>query len=130
MNSAPALTVPGGPAKLIYCIVPDDGTDKRLFRTLRSQRGINSANSVYCRGIAVLQDAEARRGRLPEPYLARLITVIVAQTEADELFEFIYEQARIGRRGGGLIAMAPVAFATPFVLPEDLPEESGPGMEA
>jgi hypothetical protein len=105
-------------------MVPDDGTDKRLLSTLRSQRGVNRANSVYCRGIAVLENAEARRGKLPEPVLARLVTVIVEETEADALFDFIYEEARIGRRGGGVIAMAPVTLATPFQLPPDLSDEA------
>lgn len=121
--SAPG--VPGGPAKLIYCVIPDDGTDKELLRTLRGQHGVTRANSIYCRGIAVLQAAEARGGKMPEPYLARLVTVVAEASEADMLFDFIYEQARVGRPGGGLVAMAPLAFATPFALPSDLPEEAG-----
>ena len=41
---------------------------------------------------------------------------------ADEIFEFIYHEARIDRPHGGLIYVTGLDRATPFVLP-DLPEE-------
>jgi hypothetical protein len=111
-------------AKLISCILPDDGTERRLLRWLRDQ-GITRANSVYCRGHSVLREAKARRGKLPEPELVRLVTIIVEADEADALFELIYAQADIHRPGGGALFMTPLTFATPFVLPEGVADENG-----
>jgi hypothetical protein len=119
----PGAPVPGGAAKLIACILPDDGTERRLLRWLHEEMGVTRANSVYCRGHSVLRDAEARRGRLPEPSLLRLVSIIVGAAEADALFELIYQQAGIHRPGGGALLMMPLSFATPFRLPEGVAGE-------
>jgi hypothetical protein len=114
----------GGAAKLISCIVPDDGTERRLLAWLRDQ-GVTRANSVYCRGHSVLREAKARRGMLPEPALVRLVTIVVAADQADALFELLYERADIHRPGGGALLMTPLTFATPFALPEGIAQENG-----
>lgn len=114
----------GGTAKLIYCILPDDGTERRLLRWLRDQ-GITRANSVYCRGHSVLREAKARPGKLPEPALVRLVSIVVEADQADVLFERLYEQADIHRPNGGALLMTPLTLATPFALPEDIADESG-----
>lgn len=121
----PAPQVPGGPAKLISCILPDDGTERRLLVWLRDEAGVTRANSVYCRGISVLQEAQTRRGKLPERSLVRLVTVVAEAEEADALFERIYDRAGMHRPGGGVLTMTALPFATPFELPEDLPREAG-----
>ncbi len=125
MSPTPAgPAVPGQAAKLISCILPDDGTERRLLAWLRAQ-GITRADSVYCRGHSVLREAVTRRGKLPEPSLVRLVQVVVDADEADGLFDRIYAQAEIHRHGRGAIFMTPLLFATPFSLPEDLADESG-----
>ena len=121
----PAPHVPGGPARLISCILPDDGTERRLLAWLRDEAGVTRANSVYCRGISVLREAHTRRGKLPEPSLVRLVTVVADAEEADALFERIYDQADMNRPGGGALTMTALPFATPFELPADLPREAG-----
>jgi hypothetical protein len=117
--------LPGGPAKLISCILPDDGTERRLLAWLRDREGILRANSVYCRGHAMLQQASTRRGRLPEPTLLRLVSIVVEAAEADALFERLYRQANIHRPGGGALMMTLLTFATPFALPEGVANERG-----
>jgi hypothetical protein len=119
----------GKAAKLISCILPDDGTERRLLRWLRDQKGITRANSIYCRGHSVLSKATARGGKLPEPELVRLVTIVVDADEADALFDRIYAQADIHRPGGGSLLMTPLIFATPFALPEGVADESGAGRE-
>jgi hypothetical protein len=88
-------------SKQILCIVPDDGTERRLLNALRKETGISGANSVCCRGISILQETRAQPGKLLEAALARLVTVVVDTDTADRLFEFICERADIGRPGGG-----------------------------
>lgn len=117
--------VSGSMAKLIHCLVPDDGTDKQLLRLLRDQHGITRANSSSCRAVSMLQAATTRRGKLPESLLARLVTVITDEDHADTLFDFIYEHARVGRPGGGMVLMSRVAHATPFLMPAGIPDEPG-----
>jgi hypothetical protein len=121
--------IASGSAKLISCILPDDGTERRLLRWLRDEQGITRANSVYCRGHSVLREAKARRGRLPEPALMRLVSIVVEAHEADALFDRIYERAAIHRPGGGVLTMTPLTFATPFLLPEGVANEKGAGKE-
>jgi hypothetical protein len=121
--------VPGAAARLISCILPDDGTERRLLRWLRDEKGVTRANSVYCRTHSVLTEATARRGKLPVPSLARLVTIVVEAEDADALFDLVYEKADMHRPGGGCLTMAPLTFATPFVLPADVPNENGAGQE-
>ena len=110
-------------AKLITCILPDDGSDKALMRTLRREKQIINTSSVACRGISVLQSATSKRDRLPEPSLVRMVRVAVAESEADALFDYIYEVAGIGHKGGGTVFMGPLTHMTLFELPEGIPDE-------
>ena len=115
--------LPQKAAKLITCVLPDDGSDKALMRKLRQEKQIINTSSVACRGIAVLQRAQSKRDRLPEPHLVRMVEVAVAEEEADALFDFIYETAGIAHKGGGTLFMGPLINVTPFELPEGVPDE-------
>lgn len=51
-----------------------------------------------------------------------ILTVVAGAEEAEELFAFIYSTAAIGSRYGGFMFMGPLAKASPFTLPTELPQ--------
>jgi hypothetical protein len=109
--------------KRIMVVLPDNGIDRRLIKALRCEKGITRVDTVPVRAVAALQEAKAKQGRLPEPILARLLTVVVTDTEADAVFDYIYAVAEIDRPGGGMVLMERLLGATPFLLPEGVPDE-------
>ena len=111
-------------SQVITCILPDEGIHRMLIRDLHHEKGITRVESIRCRGIAALREARTKKGRLPVSTLVQMIKVVVSVMEAEALFEYIYEKARIGRPGGGLLLLGKPIESTPFTLPEDLPEEN------
>lgn len=93
------------------------------MRALRDKRQVTTANSASCLGLAVLEDAMTKHGDLPEPRLVRKVDVLVTAADADELYDYIYTTANIGRTGGGTIFLGPVSSASEFHLPADVPLE-------
>jgi len=126
MSAMPETTLrrPNFPAcKVIYCIVPDDGTDKRVLVEIRDKYGIVRAGSRVCRGIGVLAEAKTKRGTLPEPSLVKQMYVICEDDQAKEIFDFIFWSAHVDKPHGGLIWQQAVTGGTPFELPADIPDE-------
>jgi len=121
MTAKPLSSLPCEPARRIRVILPDDGSDRRLLEGLWRDKAIVRADTVSVRAVAALREAHSRRGRLPEPVLARLVTVIVSPADADDLFDYIYATAQIGRPGGGTVFMDLLAGATLYELPQGLP---------
>ena len=117
-------SVPREACKLITCVLPNDGTEKKLIRALRDEKQITRANSVSCLGMAVLADARTKFGELPEPTLVRKVDVVVPEADADELYDYIYEKANIGRLQGGAIWLGALTLTSPFALPVDVPVEA------
>ncbi len=107
----------------ILVALPDDGTDRRLIDALLRDKGVTRVDTVPVRSVAALQAAQTRRGKLPESTLARLVTVVVSEADAAALFDYVFEVAAIGRPGGGMVMMDRLAGATPFHLPDGVPDE-------
>jgi hypothetical protein len=122
-NSVTDRALPLEACKRIMVVLPDNGTDRHLIKALRREKGITRVDTVSVRAVAALQEAKTKQGRLPEPILARLLTVVVPDTEADAVFDYIYAVAKIDRPGGGMVLMQRLLGATPFVLPEGVPDE-------
>jgi hypothetical protein len=125
------MNTTSGPAKPTYetsrvigVVLPDDGTDLDLIRALRDEKNVIASTAVTCRGIGILESVrDAAKGKLPPSELVRLLTVIVPDSQAKDLFEFIYEKANIEREAGGGVWMGMPISATRYTLPSDVPDE-------
>ncbi len=116
-------SAPREASKLITCLLPDDGSHKTLLEALRHEKKITRAEVVSCLAMGSVADAKVKPGTLPDAFLAKLVRVVVPEAEADALFEYIYEKARVGRDGGGLVLQNALVTSTPFALPEGVAEE-------
>lgn len=111
------------PAKMIVCTLPDDGTDLKIMHQLRKEKSVNRAISTPCRGLDNLQTAKTRLGKLPLAGLYQIVTIIVTEAEADDVFDFVCDKAQIGQPGRGTLVQTKLLGATCYVLPDDVPEE-------
>jgi len=111
------------PAKILYCMLPDDGTDIALMHQLKNEKDITRVQSVACRGVNKLQEAKTRSGKLPEPALYRMLSIIVSEAQADDIFNFIYHTVKIGQQGHGLLIQATLLSTTAYSMPEDVADE-------
>ena len=109
--------------KAIFCIVPDDGTDKRVLTELRGHYGFVRGSTLTCRGIGALVEVKAKRGKLPEPELVKQLCVICADDQAKEIFDFIFWAAQLDKPGRGIMWQQAATGCTPYELPADIPDE-------
>lgn len=100
--------------KTITCWLPL-GESKALIEKLM-ERGILQANASTARGAYV--DAPVMKNGLQEQSEFEVLTVVVDQEQADEIFEYIYFEGKLDRKDGGFMFMAKAPLSSPFTLPE------------
>ena len=109
--------------KLITCILPNDATDRTLLRALRTDLQIIRASSLQVRGLAMLAGEKPKYGEIPENIMMRMVSVVVDEEQADQVFDYIYEKANIGRPGAGVLTMSGGVTASLYSLPAGVPDE-------
>jgi hypothetical protein len=115
------LNFPAG--KAIYCVLPDDGTDKHVLVELRKKQGIIRAGSAHRRGIGALAEVKTKPGKLPEPVLIKQLYVVCSEEHADEIFDFIFWSAKLDKPDRGIMWQQAITGCTPYELPADTPDE-------
>lgn len=116
--------MPDFPAcKIIYCILPDDGTDRRMLAELRKEFGVINAGSSTCRGIGVRGTVKAKPGKLPQSRLVKKLYVICPVDHEDEIFDFMFWSANIDKPEMGIMWQQDLTGCSPFELPLDIPDE-------
>ena len=109
--------------KAIFCIVPDDGTDKRVLEELRQRFGVVRGSTLTCRGIGALSARKTRRGKLPQPELVKQLCVVCTDDQADEIFDFLFWTAHFDKPGRGMMWQQTAVGCTPYELPAGIPDE-------
>lgn len=105
--------------KVIHCLLPA-GQAAEVLERLHAEKGIASVFHHHARGGGI----STRKGKESFRYLEReIVTVLVAEEQADEIFEFLYFAAGVNQPHAGMLLMEKTILARPLVLPEEAAEE-------
>ena len=97
--------------KLISCIINSEEVKRDLLQALYDERHITRVNSTNCRGYT--------SSSLPQAHFTHLIEVIVAESQADELFDFIFRKAGLDKPDVGVVFIAPLHNSSNFYMPDE-----------
>ena len=100
--------------KMITCVVPK-GQGADLVEALREEQDITAANAASGRGVS------QRTGFFAEE--VDVLTVVVNQSRADDVFEYLYRRIEIDHAFGRFMYQQTLGISSSFSLPEDVSEE-------
>ena len=106
--------------KSITCIFPK-GPGRKLSLALKSEKDVIAVYYHAVRGESAMAEQRGARG-IGESEEKDVLTVVVSPERADDIFEFIYHEAGIGKAHGGFMFQGNLTGFVPLTLPE-LPEE-------
>jgi nitrogen regulatory protein PII len=98
-------------SKLITCILPR-GKSLEVVKKLHEEKGITAVNVWNGRG------SSAHKRKIQTESEVEILTVVIEDSRADEIFEFIYFEAEIGGISRGFMYQGRLSQSTIFVLPE------------
>ena len=107
-------------SKLISAILPK-GAGLGVISKLKEEKNIITANLNYARGTGKITPKKYRSAVVESE--KEVLTVIVDEGRADEIFEYIYDVAEINKPHGGLLYMYPLLQSSEYHLP-DISNES------
>jgi len=96
-----------------------------LLKALRKEKGVITANTFQCRGFGLQLRRKYMGKRQVAGYAVRVITVVVQEDQADDLFDYIFYQVNFDHPCPGLIYQGDLLAATPYTLPAGVLEEKG-----
>lgn len=87
--------------RLLTVIVPEDVDTVALAEELAARYGLQASFRHNARGVGRSTRRRKRRPLIPER--RNLFTVLLPAAQADTVFDWLLQAARIDRHGGGLI---------------------------
>jgi len=102
-------------SRLIGAVLPP-GVAADVVQRLQEEKGINRATVSGARGLDHLVQF-APRGT-DDAVAMEILNVVVPAARADEIFDFVFDAARIDRPDGGIVFQHALSGAMPFTLPE------------
>ncbi len=94
--------------KLITCIL-DEKLSHPIMEYLHEQKKIIRINKFSARGISYIGHLDVRQ--------MDVISVVVREEEAQEVFEFLFHEGKIDRAHGGMIFQEKLGRCTLYELP-------------
>lgn len=114
-----SVDIPISDFKVIHCLLPP-GKAQGLLLKLKKEKGIVNAFAHHMRGGGL----NSRRGRESFSFTeGEIVTLMAPAAEANEIFEFVYYAAGIGKPRSGMILMEKAQMGVPLDIPTDIPDD-------
>lgn len=94
--------------KLITCMLTKKGS-VAMIRRLKDEKGIITANITYARGTSSKS--------LYRMKVVEIMTVLISQERADEIFDYLYRELKLFQPHQGMIYQEAVKRSTGYTLP-------------
>ncbi len=111
------MTALAGGRKLLTCVMPK-GIGLPLLRRLSDELEIVTANLHSARGVS-----GGSHSGVFDRMEKDVLTVVAPEDRSDEIFLWLYREARVATEKGRLLLVAPLRGATPFQMPAGVARE-------
>ncbi|MBF0416260.1 MAG: hypothetical protein HQL79_10895 [Magnetococcales bacterium] len=113
------------PGKWITCIIPaEHGLDIDLMTALKNGKGVITTSSSRCRGYSGWTVKDPPANAMPPANPVSVVTVVVAEDRAEEIFLFLTERITHAlQEGNAILFQGALSHLSQFELPVGIPEE-------